>query len=391
MKHWWTGTRLVAGRGLRETLRSTSFRVVTALLLVMAVAAVVVPRLIDTGRPAYTLATVEPAPRALVTVVDAAAQAGDFDVTFTTEPDAEAAQAAVRDGTATAALADGTLYVSSEDTGPFPTLVSQAVVAVETAHRLDELGLTPEQIQHVTNVPAPQQVQLGPATDAGRAGIGFAVGVVLYIALLFAGNAIGATVATEKSSRISEVLLAVVRPSQLLVGTVLAVGTTTLLQLVTLAAPPALVQQLTGGPGLPAAAGGDIALAVVWFLLGFVLYAFLFAATAAMVDKVSEVAAAMMPVTAVLIVAYLLGLLVVLPDPNSPAAVALSLFPLSSPLTMPIRWASGLVPGWQLAVAMGLVAVTAVLVALLAAGIYGRALVITGRRVRVRDLLHPGR
>ena len=83
----------------------------------------------------------------------------------------------------------------------------------------------------------------------------------------------------EKSTRISEVLLAVLRPSQVLVGTVVAVGTVTLVQLLVLAAPLAVAVQVTDNIGLPPVAAGDFALAVAWFLLGFMLYAFLFAAS----------------------------------------------------------------------------------------------------------------
>ena len=142
------------------------------------------------------------------------------------------------------------------------------------------------------------------------------MGIVLYLALTFAGNAIAMTVAMEKSTRISEVLLAILRPSQVLVGTVAAVGATTLLQLVVLAAPLAVAVRVTDHIGLPPVAAGDLALAVVWFVLGFALYAFLFAASAALVDKITEVSSAVMPVTLVMISGYLLAVTVVIADPD---------------------------------------------------------------------------
>jgi ABC-2 type transport system permease protein len=74
-------------------------------------------------------------------------------------------------------------------------------------------------------------------------------------------------------------------------------------------------------------------------------------------------------------------------DPNSWASVAASLFPLSAPLVMPIRWASGLVPGWQLVLAMGVAAATAGLLALFASRIYARGLSRTGRRLKLREVL----
>ena len=216
---------------------------------------------------------------------------------------------------------------------------------------MEEAGLTPRQIEQIRSVEPPAQVEVGDE-DESRAGIGFAVGVVLYMALTFAGSAIATTIGMEKSTRISEVLLAVLRPSQVLVGNVLAVGAVTLVQLVVLAAPLAVAVQVTDDIGLPPLAGADLSLALVWFVLGFALYAFVFAAAAALVNKITEVTSAITPVTTTLLAAYLLGIFVATDDPNSVWSVALSLFPLTAPLTMPVRWASGEVPAWQLVLAM---------------------------------------
>ena len=221
----------------------------------------------------------------------------------------------------------------------------------------------------------------------GRAGTGFAVGIVLYLAITFAGTAIATTVAMEKSTRISEVLLAILRPSQVLVGTVLSVGTVTLVQLLVLATPFAVGVQVTDNIGLPPVAAGDVTLAVAWFLLGFMLYAFLFAASAALVNKITEVNSAILPVTMTLVVGYMLAITVVTADPGGGWSVAASLFPLSAPMAMPIRWASGEVPIWQLLLAMALTAAAAVLMVSIASSIYRRALLITGHRVKLREVL----
>jgi ABC-2 type transport system permease protein len=293
----------------------------------------------------------------------------------------------VRDGDATAGLVGDTLYTSEQDVGTFPVLVAQAVVAQEAAQRLQEAGLAPDEVTEVLSVQPPEQVPVGRVDDADRAGVGFGVGIVLYLALTFAGSAIANTVAMEKSTRISEVLLAVLRPSQILVGTVTAVGLATLAQLLVLVTPLAIAVRVTDSLGLPAVATGDLALAVVWFVLGFSLFAFLFAASGALVDKITEANMAVLPVTLVLVVGYMLGVTVVANDPGNPWSTAISLFPVSAPMAMPIRWASGEVPLYQLLVAMVLTAGTAVLLVLAASSVYRRALLITGRRVRLRELL----
>ena len=383
---WTGGVRLVARRGLVEILRSKTYKVVTGLLLLVSVGAVVVPQLVGDEGTTYTLATVGEAPAGVRAVLDAAAGSGEFRTEYVTRADEESVRLAVRDGDATAGLVDDTLYASAEQDGTFAVLVSQAAVAVETGQRLEDAGLDPAEVRSALSVQPPEQVVVGRVDDERRAGVGFAVGIVLYVALVFAGNAIATAVAMEKSTRISEVLLAVLRPSQIVVGTVTAVGVTTLAQLLILSVPLAVAVRVTD-LGLPAAATGDLALAVAWFVLGFSLYAFLFAASAALVDKITEVSTAVIPVSTVLVIGYMLGVTVVMGDPTSPWSALISMFPVTAPMAMPIRWSSGEVPVYQLVVAMVLTMATAALLVVVSASVYRRALLITGRRVRLREVL----
>jgi ABC-2 type transport system permease protein len=388
---WWRGTRLVAGRSIAEGWASRSWRIVTAVMLLIGLAVVVVPRLVDDSQVSYTLATVGDTPTALAGQLEFAAEAGDFEVEFVVVGDPATAEAAVREGDADVALAgsgaEATLYVTSEVSSTFPALVSQAVLADSTVQALADAGLTPDQIGAIQTIPPPEQVTVGRVADEGRAGVGFAVGIVLYLALILTGTGIATAVATEKSTRISEVLLAVLRPTQLLVGTVLGVGLLGLTQIAAIAVPVAVGLSTSGDLDLPDSATGDVLLGVLWFVLGLLLYAFVFAALATLVEKVTEVNTATLPINVVLIGSYLVAVTLTVRDPNSPGSVAASLFPFSAPLVMPTRWASGLVPPWQLGLSMALTAAAAVLLALIASRIYARGITITGRRVRLRETL----
>ncbi|HYO19214.1 MAG TPA: ABC transporter permease [Dermatophilaceae bacterium] len=386
MGTWWRGAAMVAERGLVEDLRSRTFKIVSGLLLLVSIAAVVVPQILGGDSTTYTLATTGKAPAGMVTVLDAAGKSADFTVKYVTRPDGDAVRGAVRDGDADAGLTGGTLYTKQGDSGTFPVLVAQAAVGLETSRLLSEAGLSARQVADLQSVQPPKQVVIGQADNEGRAAVGFAVGIVLYLFLVLAGSTIGTNVAVEKSTRISEVLLAVLRPSQMIVGTVVAVGTVTLAELLILAAPLAIGVQVTDQIGLPAVAAGDIGLAVVWFLLGFLLFAFLYAATAALVDKVTEVGTAIMPISTILVIGYVLAVTVVTADPSGGWSVALSIFPFTAPMAMPIRWASGQVPVWQLLLAMALTAAAAMLLVSVAATIYRRALVITGRKVKILEV-----
>ena len=384
---WREGTQLVAGRSLSEGLHSRATRITTLILLLIGLAVVFVPRMLSDD-PTYTLASVGQVSPAVQAQLDAAADAAEFGITYLSVDDEPAVEAAVRDGDATVGLAGATLYVRTDAPGSLPVLVSQAVVAEESAAMLVDAGLTPAQIQAVSSIPPPEQVEVGPARDESRAAAGFIVGIVLYMAIMFSGQAIAMNVGVEKSTRIAEILLAVLRPSQILVGNVVGIGLQTLAQLLVLTVPILVAINLSdGGFDLPDVAGTDILLGVAWFILGYLMYAFLFAAAAALVDKVTEVGSAIMPVTTILIVAYLGAVVVVQQDPGSALSVALSMFPLTSPMAMPIRWASGAVPEWQLVLSMLLAMGAAVLLAWFGSSVYRRALVITGRRLKLREVL----
>src|SRR5690606_11389962 len=110
----WSGVRLVAGRVITEGLASKSWRIMTALMLLVGLAVVVVPRLVGDEPTRYTLASVGDLPDPLLSQLQATAAAGEFELTVTAVPDVDAARAAVRDGDADAALTEegpaGRLY-----------------------------------------------------------------------------------------------------------------------------------------------------------------------------------------------------------------------------------------------------------------------------------------
>jgi ABC-2 type transport system permease protein len=387
---WWTGTSRVSGRALREGLSSRTWRVVTGVMLLLGLAVIVVPRLIGQDATTYTLATVGAPSVTLRAQLQAAGEAGDFKVEILATDDADSAEQAVRDGDAEVALVLGqptsTLFVDSLRAGPLPAIVSQAVVTESITQALADSGLSPSQIADIQQTPAPEQVPVGRAQDESRAGVGFGVGIVIYLALILAGTGVATAVATEKTTRVSEVLLTVLRPTQMLVGTVAGVGALGLIQVTALAVPVVLGLTTSGRFEIPPEASGDVLLGVVWFVLGMLEYAFVFAALAALVEKVSEVGTATIPVNVVLVGSYLVAVVVTAQDPSSVVSVIASLFPLSSPLVMPVRWATGFVPPWQLVLSMSLVVVASVVLARFAASVYALGIVSTGQRLRLRQL-----
>ncbi len=387
----WQGVRLVAGRAIADGASSKSWRAVTALMVLAGLALVILPRVISGGPSTYTLAATEQTPPSVLRFLQAAGEQSGFELEVLAVDDAAAGQEAVRDGGADVAVSDAALgsvvYVTGEGAGSFPALVSQAVLVAATGQALGAAGLSQAEIAQIQSLPPPEQVFVGGVGDEGRAAIGFIAGIVLYITLILTGTTIATAVATEKTTRISEVLLAVLRPGQLLVGTVLGVGLLGLVQVAAIGVPVLVGLAVGDGLDVPASAAGDIVLAIGWFVLGISLYAFLFAALATLVQKVTEIGTAIMPVNVVLIGSYILAVTVAVNSPDAWLSVAGSLFPLSAPMVMPVRWAAGGVPPWQLVLAVLLTAMTAVLLARVASKVYARGLTMSGRRLRLREVI----
>jgi ABC-2 type transport system permease protein len=183
------------------------------------------------------------------------------------------------------------------------------------------------------------------------------------------------SVSREKENRTAEVLLLSVRPRELMLGKVLGLSIVALLQMIIWVGGPLLLlrgySQLQGQ--VVSALGASIRLpagfmlwAVLYFLLGYLMYASLMAAIGALAPN----ARAAGQVTVVILLPLMIPLLVntaFTQAPNGTLATVLSLFPLTAPTAMVTRLAMIPVPAWQLGVSLlGLGAVTYVLVLLAA-------------------------
>jgi ABC-2 type transport system permease protein len=207
------------------------------------------------------------------------------------------------------------------------------------------------------------------------------VSILLYILLLTLMIQVANGTAIEKANRISEVLLAIVRPRALLFGKVIGVGIIGVLTLLGGVVP--VVVKLVAGGDLPDGLAGAMAGGGAWFALGIALYLTLAGALGALVERQEEAGSAVAPLAMILIGSYL----VAQSAPDSPVARVLAYIPLSSPLVMPSRLALGEASGVEMVISLALLLAAVVVVGRVGATVYRRAVVRTGRRLKLREVL----
>ena len=222
---------------------------------------------------------------------------------------------------------------------------------------------------------------------------------LLYLVILMYAVAVMRATLEEKTSRIVEVIVSSMKPWHLMLGKILGVGAVSLTQL----AIWLLAGALLGSAGLPAMLAarpemadlgqmrealpglGFVALFVVFFLLGFFMYAGLYACVGAMCNTHEEAQQAQAPLV-VFLVGPVLMLIPVIQDPSSTMATGLSLFPLFSPILMWARVAGGGAPAWQVTLSIVSMALSVVAIAWVAGRIYSVGILMTGKRATLPEV-----
>jgi ABC-2 type transport system permease protein len=249
-------------------------------------------------------------------------------------------------------------------------------------------------------VPFDARQSSGESDSSGGAAfiIAFAVAIVLYMSILLYAVAVMRSVLQEKSSRVMEVVVACCRPRDLLLGKVLGVGSLGLTQLFLWLSASLLIAHQRGpllarfgiqGAAafhLPSVSAATIVLLLVYFVGGFFLYAAIFGAVGAANNTQQEAQQMQMPITFLLIGAFLC-FPVITGAPRDSAAVGLTMVPFFSPVLMPMRMMLTPVPWWQIAVSVAILVGTILVIVGLAGRIYRVGVLSYGKRPSFGELL----
>lgn len=394
---WWAGTRLVAGRELRERSRATSFRVVTVLLLLGGLLGVALPSLVGGDDGPTGVAIVGPAPASLARDLADAAAAQETRIRATPLADRDAAVAAIEGGDVEVAIigAGGrevSVLVEEELSDEVRAVVAQAVGLARTRERLGRAGVDPAEVAGLL-APAPIAVTPLDAEAAAdeptgaEVSLGVISAVLLYLALLVTGIQVASAVAEDKTGRIVEVLLARLEPGQILAGKVLGIGLLGLAQVLAVGLPVAVAGLLLDVVELPEATGLIVLSGIAWFIVGFALYSAAYGALGALVARQDEVGQSTSPLSVLLVAGYTIAAIGGPSGFESPLLRTLTLLPPFAPMIMPLRIATDQVAAWEVVLSYALAIVSAAALIVVGGRVYRRGIVRSGPRLSLRAAL----
>jgi len=377
--------RLVSRREFVERIRDRGFQISTSITLLILVGLIVASSFTKPGAT-YALGTQASSDviRSIGNEVSSAGDAQGVHVGISSVDSQAEAERLLRDGTIDAAIVEGehgpVILVQSS---PPDQLVGLVQVVARTALARDALaneGVAPKHLEAALDQRPLAVRSLEPPDPHAKSNSAVAfVGVLLLYGQLFGyGFWVATGVVEEKSSRVVELLLSAIRPSELLTGKIVGIGLLGLLQLTLMATIALFVSNAVGLLTFPAGALGAAGLVIVWFAIGFAFYSTLFAVAGSLVSRQEDLQNTMTPISLVILASFFVSI-GALSSPDAPLVKLASFLPPSAPLAMPPRLILGSATPAQAVLSAAISIASTVGMIRIASRIYASAILRTGR------------
>ncbi len=426
--------RIVAGREYRDRVRSPFFLISTIVLMTLALGVSMAPvalRWVDRHSVTHVLVVADDATLAARAVsvadsilnvppsgVDPAAWEKNFIVEVA--PDEAAADTMLAAGDAAGVLvvhraAGGGLDVVYRSEGIADQARSQRMgFAALAVAILDWTAALPADTSFVGwHQPTFRMEQVDAPTDAGaaidpqevasRSFLGVVFVVLLFLSVIIYGMWVATGIAAEKSSRVMELMISAASPRQLLTGKVVGIGGAGLTQYLAIAIPAlvvvALQDRIASAVMGPAGVGAAPIVGLtpglllgygVFFLLGFALFALIYAAMGSFVSRPDDLQTLSLPLSLVAMSGYLIAVFTLSGNGGVVTTLA-SYLPPFSPFVMLARLMIEAVEPWELALSIGLLLVAIVVVAVTATRMYEAGVLLYGQRPGLRTFIAAAR
>ena len=259
--------------------------------------------------------------------------------------------------------------------------------------QISKLGLTKSQLQSIT----PNfNYELEQTEEEKANGNVFAImllSIVLFYAIYFCAYQVSSSITTEKTSKIIETLVTSTSPKTIVLGKTIGIGVVGLLQLILLVGTalisakafldPELINSILDISAITPYLG---IITVIYFILGYLAYALLYALTGSTVSKPEDIQSANGPVAMLAVIGFYLSYFTMM-NPTSSLNVFASIFPISSPFCMPFRIMMGLANTTDVLISIAVLIITILIIAKVAIKIYSNAILNYGTKMGIKDIM----
>lgn len=282
----------------------------------------------------------------------------------------------------------GNYFTGNYELEQFTTLIK----AVQVNKELKEANVSQEAIANINS-----NIELETRTlndENNNFGIAMASAFILFFAIYFYGNSVAVSVSSEKTSRVMETLVTSTKQRNIIIGKTLAMGLVGLAQMLLLILTavvsyklfiPAnmdIISNIIGNINLNVM---SVLICVIFFLLGYTVYAFLNAVTGATISKVEDLQAAQTPIAMVALFSFYLAYFTAT-MPDSGASKFASIFPFSAAFSMPGRILAGGATTLEIIISIAVLVITAVVLAVISIKAYSNAVLHYGKRLNIIEL-----
>ena len=268
-----------------------------------------------------------------------------------------------------------------------------ALTSIYSSLKISKLGLTEEQLQSITPNFEFDLKQTEEKSANGNVFAMMMMSIVLFYAIYFCAYQVSSSITTEKTSKIIETLVTSTSPKTIVLGKTIGIGTVGLAQMILIVAialisaktflEPGLLDSILDMSNITPYLG---VMTAIYFILGYLAYALLYALTGSTVSKPEDIQSANSPVAILAIIGFYLSYFTMM-NPTSKLNVFASLFPISSPFCMPFRIMMGLANTTDVIMSIAILIATIIAIANIAIKIYSNAILNYGTKMGIKDII----
>ena len=268
-----------------------------------------------------------------------------------------------------------------------------ALTSIYSNLQISKLGLTEKQLQFITPNFDFSLEQTEEESASGNVFVMMIMSIVLFYAIYFCAYQVSSSITTEKTSKIMETLVTSTSPRTIVLGKTIGIGLVGLGQMILIVATSLIsaksfletellesvldISNITPYLGIMTA---------VYFILGYLSYALLYALTGSTVSKPEDIQSANTPVALLAVIGFYLSYFTMM-NPTSDLNLFASLFPISSPFCMPFRIMMGLASTTDVVISIAILIATIIIIARVAIKIYSNAILNYGTKMSFKDII----